>query len=311
MQTTLTYRFPQNSIVRQQGVFKKIEEPELFEGFIISDFEGKNFYGFFENETGEIVSEIEKPIVISQSAYCDLATEFIHYLQDLDIGKAVLSRVKQADLKTNQEELFLSFTERYPNAFCFSFQSPSLGNWIGATPETLVKIEDQKGFTMSLAGTKAANDTTPWGEKEIHEQQLVTDFIQNELSAVCESVNLSDRDELIAGPVKHLVHRFEFEINSEKQWELIQNLHPTPAVSGFPRQKALKCIYNFEPHKRLFYAGIIGIKSPTKTHLFVTLRTAQIIENQIFVYVGGGLTQQSSPESEWDETERKSFTILT
>lgn len=311
MQTVLTYRLPNESIAEKKGIFRKLENPGSFEGFIVSDFEGENVYGFYEGNTGEETGSIDQPIVIAKSAYCDLAFEFIHYLQDLNIGKAVLSRIKRIDF--NEEDrlkLFTRLADKYPKAFCYTFDSPLLGKWIGATPETLIEMEEGRGRTMSLAGTKKASDTTPWGEKEIHEQQLVTDFIHQELSDVCENVSVSGRQELIAGPVKHLVHYFQFETASSRQWELIKKLHPTPAVSGFPRPEALRCIDNFEPHDRNLYAGIIGWKSASETKLFVNLRSAQVVNRQIYLYLGGGLTQESVPEDEWEETENKSKTLL-
>lgn len=288
-----------------------MDDPGLFEGFIVSDFEGQHLYGFYEGESGEENVEMEPPVVISKSAYCDIAHEFIHYLQDHVIDKAILSRVKQVDFGANQSTVFFSkLVEKYPNAFCYFFDSPSLGTWIGATPETLIEIKEGKGKTMSLAGTKPVGDTTGWGEKELYEQQLVTDFIRGQLLEVCQQVQESDRGELIAGPVKHLVHHFTFEIASSGQWELIRKLHPTPAVSGYPRSKALECIAGFEAHDRKFYAGMIGLMGMTTTNLFVNLRSAQLLNNQLYLYVGGGLTQQSSPESEWNETENKAKTLL-
>ncbi|MCO5259289.1 MAG: chorismate-binding protein [Crocinitomicaceae bacterium] len=310
MQTTLRYRFPGKSIVEQKGIFQRLTNVEDFNGFFLSDFEGNNFYGFVENGVGEAVGDFEKPIVLSQSAYTDLATEFIHYLQDIDIGKAILSRIKAVTLDVlTKEELFYQLEKNYPTAFVYLIDSPSIGTWIGATPETLVLIEDGVGKTMSLAGTKPSSDSTEWGRKEVEEQQMVTDFIRSILDSYCAHVEQSERKELQAGPVKHLVHHFGFKVEQKKEWKLIKHLHPTPAVSGFPRNKALKCIANFEPHERNFYAGMIGMKAPNKTHLFVNLRCGQILDNTLFLYVGGGLTQKSIAQHEWEETENKAKTI--
>lgn len=309
MQSTLTYRLPGSPIVEKKGCFRKLDEPGLFEGFIVSDFEGQQLYGFYEGVSGEETVEQEHPVVISKSAYCDMAHEFIHYLQDHAIDKAILSRVKQVDFTSNLPTFFEKLVEKYPHAFCYYFESPSLGTWIGATPETLVEIKEGRGTTMSLAGTKPVDDGSDWGEKEVHEQQLVTDFIRGQLLELCEEVQESERGELIAGPVKHLVHHFTFEVAASQQWTLIRNLHPTPAVSGYPREKALECIAGLEAHDRKFYAGIIGLTG-THTHLFVNLRSAQLLNKQLFLYVGGGLTQQSDPESEWNETENKAKTLL-
>lgn len=311
MQSTLIYRIPGSKIVEKKGVFKNMDTPEVFQGFLISDFERNNFYGFYENEVGEEQGSVEKPIVISKSAYCDLAYEFIHYLQDCEIDKAILSRINEVDFNSNSAvQLFQNLVKKYPNAFCYLIESPQIGTWIGATPETLIEIVNGKGKTMALAGTKSSSDDSKWGEKEVHEQQLVTDFIHETLLNYCDELTVSDRQELIAGPVKHLVHHFDFSISKEKEWELLINLHPTPAVSGFPRDKALKCISNFEPHDRRFYAGIIGLRTAERVELFVNLRSAQIIDNKLYLFVGGGLTQASIPDDEWEETENKAKTIL-
>lgn len=311
LQTTLTYRFPGESIVEKHGVFKKLDNPGEFKGFIISGFEGTEFYGFFEGEAGEQLSAVESPVVIGKSEYCDLAHEFIRHLKDHDIGKAIFSRIKHVAFdERGRLDLFRKLSEKYPGAFCYTFDSPMLGKWIGATPETLVRIEQGRGETMSLAGTKPVGDFTAWGEKEVYEQQLVTDFIYSELLAVCKTVSVSERAELIAGPVKHLVHHFEFTVEADKEWQLTRSVHPTPAVSGFPRAEALRCISHFEPHNRSLYAGIIGEVTTVQSRLFVNLRSAQIISDGLYLYVGGGLTQESIPESEWQETENKATTIL-
>jgi isochorismate synthase len=309
VQAILTYRFPNQSVVSLKGVFKELSNPAEFEGFILTNFEGDKSYGFFEGNDDEVLMETVQPIVISEQAYIQLAHEFIHYLQDHSIGKAILSRIKKVASSLPISELFDRLTERYPNALCYAFQSPSLGTWFGATPETLVKIEGNSGSTMSLAGTKPSYDNTSWGAKEQDEQQMVTDFINENLLKICFDVKIGERTELVAGPVKHLVHHFHFSVDELKQWELIRLLHPTPAVSGFPREQALQCIYNFEPHSRSFYAGIIGVKSKELTHLYVNLRCGQQLAENVYLYVGGGLTQASVPEYEWEETENKAKTI--
>lgn len=310
LQTELLYRFPNGEIQHKRGVFRLVDQPSIFEGFIVSNFEGTACYGFFENEIGEEEAILEKPIVISESAYIDLAFEFIHYLQDNSIGKAILSRIKVVDFKDGDNKLlFHQLLEAYPNTFCYTFKSPLLGTWIGATPEILVDISSGNGKTMSLAGTKPTTDQSDWGQKELQEQQMVTDFISKQLENSTSEKLVSERQELVAGPVKHLVHYFDFKIEPDQQWNLIQKLHPTPAVSGFPRDKALTCISNFEPHERELYAGIIGFKSTERTQLYVNLRSARIDATKIYLFVGGGLTQKSVPQDEWLETENKSKTI--
>jgi len=313
MQSKLIYRFPHGAFKTLSGSFKLLKDVSNFEGFIVSNFEGNMVYGFVEGEFNEVEDNPERdlPIVLCEDAYLNLANEFIHYLQDHEVGKAILSRIKNVDfLGYSVEKLLDQMANAYPNTFCYLFEDPILGTWLGATPETLVEIKNGEGKTMSLAGTKVSTDDQAWGEKELEEQKMVTDFIHSTLLDTAMDVQLSERQEFVAGPVKHLVNYFQFKIDSTNQWNLIKALHPTPAVSGLPRDKALKCIYNFEPHDRKFYAGMIGEVSKNKTHLFVNLRCAEKVNDGLFLYVGGGLTQQSVAKDEWLETERKAQTIL-
>ncbi|HLV50467.1 MAG TPA: chorismate-binding protein, partial [Flavobacterium sp.] len=90
---------------------------------------------------------------------------------------------------------------------------------------------------------------------------------------------------------------------------LIQNLHPTPAVCGLPKKEAFDFIWENEGYNREFYTGFIGIEKENMKDYFVNLRCAQIFQNQIQIYVGGGITAESNPEKEWEETELKSGTI--
>jgi isochorismate synthase len=96
----------------------------------------------------------------------------------------------------------------------------------------------------------------------------------------------------------------------QSNWgELINALHPTPAVCGLPRERALKLIAQHETHNRNFYAGLIGKKSKQELAVFVNLRCMQVTKNDFLLYIGGGITQQSIPENEWNETENKAKTL--
>jgi len=94
--------------------------------------------------------------------------------------------------------------------------------------------------------------------------------------------------------------------------EFITNLHPTPAVCGLPKDKSLELILQTEKHNREYYAGYCGpINYQNKTDLFVNLRCMKILEDQLALFVGGGLTKDSVPTKEWDETVLKAKTLLS
>ena len=94
--------------------------------------------------------------------------------------------------------------------------------------------------------------------------------------------------------------------------DVMAALHPTPAVVGYPKAKALEFIRENEGYDRSLYAGFVGVIDPNETsHLFVNLRCIQLFRDRIRVYVGGGINAQSDPESEWLETEKKKEAVLS
>ncbi len=117
-----------------------------------------------------------------------------------------------------------------------------------------------------------------------------------------------------AGNVVHLKTQYNLskEQTENKVGELIAGLHPTPAVCGLPRNKSYELIRKVEKHERGFYSGFIGPWNLSgDSQLFVNLRCAEIYSDKLSLYVGGGLTAESKPEDEWQETVKKSQTLLS
>ena len=113
-----------------------------------------------------------------------------------------------------------------------------------------------------------------------------------------EKVKSEKIKEFIAGPVKHLVKHFSFEQGEVAIADIIESLHPTPAVCGLPRESAMKLIEEEEQHNRSLYAGVIGVIAEDESKLFVNLRCAQLFEQKALLYIGGGYTVDSIVEDE-------------
>src|SRR6202021_687877 len=93
---------------------------------------------------------------------------------------------------------------------------------------------------------------------------------------------------------------------------LVSELHPTPAVCGIPLNDATQFIKETEGYDRGYYTGFLGpCNMDGKTELYVNLRCAELFADCINLYVGGGITKDSIPENEWEETEMKSKTLLS
>lgn len=314
MADILKYRLPGEIPVSKIGTFQCVEEFFGYSGFVLSDFRANKFYLFEETGECEVKFHLfrEKPLVVSKDSYLTQAEAFLISIREQKIGKAVFSRVKEVDFdETKIEQFFNQMVKEYPQAFVYMVSSELFGTWIGASPEILFRSIDSYGFTTSLAGTKKSIDHTKWGDKEKEEQQMVTDFIVGELNELrVSNLQLIGPYDAIAGPVKHLKTDIQFDSSHVEPSKIIERLHPTPAVSGFPQDQALELIKRTETHERELYTGFIGNVTKEKTDVFVNLRCCQIQKGKAYLYLGGGFTKDSNPESEWQETENKSKTLL-
>lgn len=317
MSDFLTYRFPGKELEIKYGTFSEIAVDKVKEGFIISNFDFSKCYLFEEkfgkkNDFHFHFSEKE-PYVMSAREYYLQAHELLNGLNLYQMDKAVFSRIKSYPFQTDHiQSLFEELEKNYPNAFVYLASSKKFGTWIGASPEILLEAHQGFMFTTALAGTKQSEDVDlNWGEKENFEQQIVTDYILD----VCKKMNLKSIEvqgpyDYEAGPITHIRTDISADLNQNLPWELARNIHPSPAVSGYPKEQAIRLIQSVEPHDRGIYTGIIGFIGENSAKLFVNLRCAQILQKNIYLYLGGGFTNQSIPDLEWVETENKSKTIL-
>ncbi|MBT8287847.1 MAG: chorismate-binding protein, partial [Bacteroidia bacterium] len=165
--------------------------------------------------------------------------------------------------------------------------------------------------TQSVATANEVN----WTSKERDEQQIVTDFLVQELKPLTSEVKLSGPNTVMAGNLAHLETKIEAHLRPSKYDinDVFSALHPSPAICGMPREKALRFILDNEGYERSFYTGFLGewnIDQGNSSQIYVNLRCMQIFGQSIEIYVGGGITKDSDPESEWNETVSKSKTML-
>jgi len=252
---------------------------------------------------------IELPKEISQDEYLQQCRSFIDEINTKTVEKVVLSRVKKEVFKNKAAHLFLRLVDEYPAAMVFMyFVEDHL--WIGATPETLLTIEGKNFETMALAGSRRTGGKYDWSRKEIEEQAYVERHIEKQLKKHNIEFKTKGPDTIKAGPIEHLCTKFKGQFEESKFLDVLNDLHPTPAVCGIPVEAAKEMIERMESHKRLDYTGFIGPVSKIKKQLFVNLRSAMIVNHSLYLFLGGGITKDSIPEEEWKETELKAETLL-
>ena len=127
------------------------------------------------------------------------------------------------------------------------------------------------------------------------------------------SSSIGERFSRKAGQVEHLCTPISLKVGSAngRLAEILSVLHPTPAVGGYPKELAMEWIRRVEPHERRYYGGYLGPMFGEHVRLFVNLRCMEVDDSRLRLYVGGGLTDKSDPESEWKETEAKAQTLLS
>ncbi|GGK52629.1 MULTISPECIES: isochorismate synthase [Flavobacteriaceae] len=236
------------------------------------------------------------------------AIDFIHTNQ---AKKIVLSRGEK--VSCNEIEVFnvlKKMLNSYKNAFVYLWFHPKVGLWMGATPERLISIDKQLNLkTMALAGTQKFNGTleVKWEEKELLEQQYVTDYILENIKDNTYKIETKGPYTTKAGSLLHLLTDISATLKAPNLLgNLINALHPTPAICGIPQNIATEFILKNENYNRAFYSGYLGeLNINDATNLFVNLRCMQIKENKANLYIGGGITNKSIAENEWDETVAK------
>ena len=250
--------------------------------------------------------------------FLQLVSKGIQAIEAGTLEKIVAARTKLIPLPEAFDlgKTLAKLLTSYPHSFVNFFHLPGIGTWMGASPEVLIETKGDYFHTMSLAGTQPAQGDNPlksaaWTQKEIEEQALVSRYMVD----CFKTIRLREYEEhgpktVLAGNLLHL--RSDFRVNTQATGfsnlgtVMLGLLHPTSAVCGMPRKEALCFLKTEEGWDRSFYAGFIGpVGIEQETSIYVNLRTASLHQTHALLYAGAGVTEDSVPEKEWEETELK------
>lgn len=272
----------------------------------ISSYSQGKFEKLEQKSANQFTSEANQ-----KEAFETLVSKGIAAIQNGAFDKVVLSRKIVLNEQISVVATFQNLIATYPTAFRYMFFHPKIGLWMGATPERLVKINQNQFETVALAGTQLFSESIIWNTKEIEEQQFVTDFIVSEIASKVKNLVVSEPKTIKAGNLAHLKSIITGQLTDDfSALDLITTLHPTPAVCGLPKDFAIDFIQKNESFDRTYYSGFLGeYNSNNQTDLFVNLRCLEVENNAVNIYVGCGITKDSNPEMEFLETENKSMTM--
>ena len=280
--------------------------------FSLSDSEScKEEINFeIEDNSTQIENKFDKK---AQILFEDLVQKGVSEIEKGTFEKVVLSRKIEVSQSVDFIKSYQNLLKKYPTAFRYLWFHPKVGMWMGATPEQLAKIKDNTFETVALAGTQVFSENVIWQEKEIVEQQLVTDYIKSRTENLVEVLQISESYTQKAGNLVHLKSDISGKLKQNvSQLDVINALHPTSAVCGMPLEKARNFIIENEKYNRKYYSGFLGeFQIQEQTNLFVNLRCCDIKNDITTIYVGCGITKDSQADKEFIETENKAKTILS
>ena len=236
-----------------------------------------------------------------------------------ELDKIVLARktVLSFNDKLNNIQIMKRLKESNPNAFHFCFQQNDDVSFVGATPERLYKRDKRQVFTEAIAGTRPRGKTEEHDaflkkdlltcEKDLREHRYVVDRIKNVLNETCENIVSDDNVKIIENAhVQHLCYKMQGELKEGiTDAQFLRNIHPTPAVGGYPSEIALRKIDEMEGFDRGWYAGPVGWVNHSAAEFAVALRSGVIYNNKLALFAGAGIVDGSNAADEWDEIDNK------
>ncbi|MGL5392921.1 MAG: isochorismate synthase [Shewanella sp.] len=239
--------------------------------------------------------------------------------------KVVLSRLTQLEVNDLVDPwmVLACWQGRNPNSFQFGFQFSPERTFISCSPERLFRRCQQELFTEALAGTTvrglnqeediALANALLEDNKNSVENQLVRSHIVNALTPLSHAVGAEEAATIFKlTHIQHLHRAIRAQLKAGvSDFQLLQALHPTPAVGGLPRDAAMGFIREQEGYVRGWYAGACGYFNRDESEFSVAIRSALIEPGCINLFAGAGIIAGSDPEAEWQELENKLATIMS
>ena len=264
-----------------------------------------------------------KPL-FEKEQYCDMVSRAKHYIKEGDIFQVVLSNRLEAEFEGDLFHVYRVLRTLNPSPYMFYFSGDAI-EVAGASPETLVKLEDKRLLTFPLAGTRPRGKTRSEDleleqglladEKERAEHNMLVDLGRNDLGKISKfgSVKLEKYMEIERySHVMHIGSTVEGEIREDCcTLDAVNAVLPAGTLSGAPKIRACEIINELEDNKRGIYGGAIGyIDFAGNLDTCIAIRIAYKVGKKVFVRSGAGIVADSVPENEYQECINKAKAVI-
>ena len=275
-----------------------------------------------EEDNGRLLSEFTP--YFNKAEYCDMVTKAKNYIKEGDIFQIVLSNCLSADFEGSLLNTYRKLRTINPSPYMFYFSGTDV-EVAGASPETLVKLENGILHTFPLAGTRPRGKTDEEDkrleeelladEKELAEHNMLVDLGRNDLGKISKFGTVEVEKLRSIERYSHVMHigsTVRGEIRDEFDGlDAVSAVLPAGTLSGAPKIRACQLIAELENNKRGIYGGAIGyIDFTGNLDVCIAIRIAYKKNGKVFVRSGAGIVADSVPENEFQECLNKAAAVV-
>ncbi len=263
--------------------------------------------------------------LFTEKQYCNMVNKAKNYIKEGDIFQVVLSNRMEAEMEGSLLDTYRVLRTTNPSPYMFYFASDDV-EIVGASPETLVKLEDRKLYTFPLAGTRKRGETEEEDqklekelladEKERAEHNMLVDLGRNDIGRISEIGSVAVEKYMSVERFSHVMHigsTVTGTLKREKDaLDAVDSILPAGTLSGAPKIRACEIINELENNKRGIYGGAIGYLDFTgNLDTCIAIRLAFAKNGKVFVRSGAGIVADSVPESEYNECINKAQAVVS
>ena len=259
-----------------------------------------------------------------ETAFKDAVVKAKQYIFDGDIMQVVLSQRMAQPFPAAPLSLYRALRSVNPSPYMFYYDMGD-HHVVGASPEILVRLEDNTVTVRPIAGTRPRGKTQQQDAilaqelladpKELAEHLMLIDLGRNDIGRVAQNGTVNLTEKMIIerySHVMHIVSNVEATLKPGlNAMDVLKATFPAGTVSGAAKVRAMEIIDELEPTKRGIYAGAVGyLGFNGDMDLAIALRTAVVKDNMLYVQAGAGIVADSVPDNEWMETQNKARAVL-
>ena len=260
----------------------------------------------------------------SREKFCSMVEKAKEYIYEGDIFQVVLSNRIEADISGSLFDTYRVLRTTNPSPYMFYFSSDDI-EIAGASPETLVKLNDNRLYTFPLAGTRPRGKTDEEDhelehdllsdEKELAEHNMLVDLGRNDIGRIAEIGSVKVEKYLSVERFSHVMH-IGSTVTGDLRKDLnslaaIDSILPAGTLSGAPKIRACEIINELENNKRGIYGGAIGyVDLSGNVDTCISIRIAFSRNNKVFIRSGAGIVADSVPDSEFEECLNKAAAVI-